>query len=160
MAAPSFFSSPLNCAFSLNKRNETLPRCPPSASWIEHHPLSPHPVPVGQSPLEPLVSCPQIHLYYNSTFSKRNSDYTALLPMIHLCHQNKIQIQHSSWTWSGPAHHPPSSSYSTTLLYWATCGFQKAQRALTLFFRLKISLSTRLTWPVSTHLPVSAGVFA
>lgn len=39
---------------------------------------------------------------YNSMFSIRNSDYIALLSMIHLFHHNKIQIQHSLWTWSGP----------------------------------------------------------
>lgn len=42
----------------------------PSASRIEHHPLSPHPAPAGQSPVEPPVSCPQIHFYTIACFLK------------------------------------------------------------------------------------------
>lgn len=47
----------------------------------------------------PPVLCPLIDFYHaDSVFSKRNSDYIALLSMVPLCHQNKVRIQHGLQT--------------------------------------------------------------
>lgn len=50
----------------------------------------------------PPVLCPVIHFYKaDGVFSKRNSDYIALLSMVPLCHQNTVQIQlYTKMIWS------------------------------------------------------------
>lgn len=140
MAAPSFFNSPPNCAFSSNKRNPTLPWCPPLCllSWAP---------PTASTLITrwressrasslvslPLVLRPRIHFYNIARFLKEILTIllslqwfpSAIRAKFKFSIVNKYDLvpkDHSSLI----IPHPAISSYSTALLDWATCGFQKA----------------------------------
>ena len=174
MAAPSFFNSPPNCAFSANKRNQTLPWCPPLCflSWAPPTASMLTTRRIESSRASSLVSLPPvlrplIHFYNMARFLKEiltillslqwfPSSIRAKFKFSIVNKHDLVPKDHSSLI----IPHPPVPSYSTALLDWATCGFRKALSSLTLFLPPKCSFSSLFTWPVFTHLWVSAGAFA